>query len=166
VFIELMKPMMAQDDAGTVAHLQGTLLPGTAVFVPPKTRMLGPLHASHRLLSALAALAALLEHLDLTHSSPALPCLDLCCPLFAAPGAAAAKQAMRDTLWVCLETGLRLLHPFMPFVTEELWQRPPGRQGQQQAASTMVADYTVVEAGWSDEQVEADMAYLLLVVNK
>ncbi|KAL4858605.1 Septin and tuftelin-interacting protein 1 [Chlorella vulgaris] len=84
----------------------------------------------------------------------------------AAPGAAAAKQAMRDTLWVCLETGLRLLHPFMLLVTEELWQRPPGRQGQQQAASIMVADYPVVEAGWSDEQVEAGMAYLLLVVNK
>ena len=59
----------------------------------------------------------------------------------AAPGAAAAKQATRDTLWVCLETGLRLLHPFMPFVTEELWQRLPRRPGQQQAASIMIADY-------------------------
>jgi valyl-tRNA synthetase len=40
----------------------------------------------------------------------------------AVPGAADAKLATRITLWVCLETGLRLLHPFMPFVTEELWQ--------------------------------------------
>ena len=40
----------------------------------------------------------------------------------AAAGSAAAKLATRNTLWVCLETGLRLLHPFMPFVTEELWQ--------------------------------------------
>lgn len=38
------------------------------------------------------------------------------------PGATAAKLATRNTLWVCLEAGLRLLHPFMPFVTEELWQ--------------------------------------------
>ena len=37
-------------------------------------------------------------------------------------GAAEAKLATRNTLWTCLETGLRLLHPFMPFVTEELWQ--------------------------------------------
>lgn len=50
----------------------------------------------------------------------------------AAPGAAEAKQATRDALWICLETGLRLLHPFMPFVTEELWQRLPRRPGQQQ----------------------------------
>jgi valyl-tRNA synthetase len=41
----------------------------------------------------------------------------------------ATKQAARNALWVSLEAGLRLLHPFMPFVTEELWQRlplPPG----------------------------------------
>jgi valyl-tRNA synthetase len=37
----------------------------------------------------------------------------------------ATKQAARNALWVSLEAGLRLLHPFMPFVTEELWQRLP-----------------------------------------
>ena len=30
-----------------------------------------------------------------------------------------------DVLLVCVETGLRLLSPFMPFLTEELWQRLP-----------------------------------------
>jgi valyl-tRNA synthetase len=38
-----------------------------------------------------------------------------------------AKWAAQATLWVTLESGLRLLHPMMPFVTEELWQRLPGR---------------------------------------
>ena len=37
------------------------------------------------------------------------------------------KAAARDTLYVCLDTMFRLLHPFMPFVTEELWQRLPRR---------------------------------------
>ncbi|CAA6663652.1 unnamed protein product [Spirodela intermedia] len=36
-----------------------------------------------------------------------------------------SRASSRDTLWVCLDNGLRLLHPFMPFVTEELWQRLP-----------------------------------------
>ncbi|KAL3156713.1 hypothetical protein ABBQ38_000987 [Trebouxia sp. C0009 RCD-2024] len=40
-------------------------------------------------------------------------------------GDAPTQQATRETLYTCLDQGLRLLHPFMPFVTEELWQRLP-----------------------------------------
>ena len=84
----------------------------------------------------------------------------------AAPGAAAAKAATRATLWTCLETGLRLLHPFMPFVTEELWQRLPRGEGRAAEGSIMRAPYPAPQAGWADEGVEADMAYLLNVVTK
>lgn len=35
------------------------------------------------------------------------------------------RNAARAVLFVSLETSLRLLHPFMPFLTEELWQRLP-----------------------------------------
>lgn len=84
----------------------------------------------------------------------------------AAPGAAAAKAATRATLWVCLETGLRLLHPFMPFVTEELWQRLPRGEGRAAEGSIMLAPYPAPQEGWADEGVEADMAYLLNVVTK
>jgi valyl-tRNA synthetase len=37
------------------------------------------------------------------------------------------KKSAQHTLYTCLDFGLRLLHPFMPFVTEELWQRLPRR---------------------------------------
>ena len=33
----------------------------------------------------------------------------------------------RNVLYTCLDTGLRLLHPMMPYVTEELYQRLPRR---------------------------------------
>lgn len=37
------------------------------------------------------------------------------------------KRSAQDTLYNCLEGALLLIHPFMPFVTEELWQRLPRR---------------------------------------
>jgi valyl-tRNA synthetase len=57
-------------------------------------------------------------------------------------------------LWVCLDTGLRLLHPFMPFLTEELWQRLPQKPGFVKAKSSiMVTDYpTVIQVSWYPAQ--------------
>lgn len=57
------------------------------------------------------------------------------------------RSAARDALWVCLDTGLRLLHPFMPFITEELWQRLPQAKGKQERKdSIMISEYpSVVE---------------------
>ena len=56
----------------------------------------------------------------------------------------------------------RLLHPFMPFVTEELWQRLPRPAEGAQPASVMVAPYPQPSdagaADWRDEQVRR--AYL------
>lgn len=37
------------------------------------------------------------------------------------------RRSVKDTLYVILEGGLRLLHPIIPFLTEDLWQRLPQR---------------------------------------
>lgn len=70
-------------------------------------------------------------------------------PYFAGndPRFASERSFARDTLWLCLDNGLRLLHPFMPFVTEELWQRLPSPEGDyKRPASIMISEYpTVVE---------------------
>uniref|UniRef100_A0A7N8WPF3 Valine--tRNA ligase n=1 Tax=Mastacembelus armatus TaxID=205130 RepID=A0A7N8WPF3_9TELE len=47
----------------------------------------------------------------------------------------------RQTLYTCLEVGLRLLSPLMPFVTEELYQRLPRRQPQSDPTSICVTPY-------------------------
>ncbi|KAI1327623.1 mitochondrial valyl-tRNA synthetase [Xylariaceae sp. FL0255] len=40
------------------------------------------------------------------------------------------QHSMQQSLYQTLDTALRLLHPFMPYITEELWQRLPSRPGQ------------------------------------
>ena len=52
-----------------------------------------------------------------------------------------------------LETTLRLLHPFMPFITEELWQRLPGRENA--PPSIMVAPYPEEAPHLLDDEAEA-----------
>ena len=52
------------------------------------------------------------------------------------------KRSAQQTLYTCLDYGLRLLHPFMPFVTEELWQRLP-RIPNDITPSIMVSRYPV-----------------------
>ena len=50
-----------------------------------------------------------------------------------------ARRATQRTLADVLDGALRLLHPFMPFVTEELWQKLPRRSDD--PASIMIAAY-------------------------
>lgn len=50
-------------------------------------------------------------------------------------------EVCRQTLYTCLEVGLRLLSPLMPFVTEELYQRLPRRKPQSDPPSICVTPY-------------------------
>ena len=52
------------------------------------------------------------------------------------------RRSAQNTLYTCLDYGLRLLHPFMPFVTEELWQRLP-RRPNDPTPSIMVSSFPV-----------------------
>jgi valyl-tRNA synthetase len=60
-----------------------------------------------------------------------------------------ARQATQHTLVTVLEETLRLLHPLMPFITEDLWQRLP-HQGE----SIMIAPYPKAAAPRRDDEVD------------
>lgn len=63
-------------------------------------------------------------------------------PMTDESASSATKKSAQQTLYTCLDYGLRLLHPFMPFVTEELWQRLP-RIPNDCTPSIMVSRYPV-----------------------
>ncbi|TFH22203.1 MAG: valine--tRNA ligase [Myxococcales bacterium] len=67
-----------------------------------------------------------------------------------------------STLTAVLEATLRLLHPIMPFVTEELWQGLPtdGRAD----GFIMHADYPGPEPAWRDDEADAEIGTLIDVV--
>jgi valyl-tRNA synthetase len=75
------------------------------------------------------------------------------------PGSPAERLAAQHTLVTVLETTLRLLHPFMPFITEEIWQRLPGT-----GESIMIASYPRVLRGQVDATAERDMAAVMAAV--
>lgn len=62
-------------------------------------------------------------------------------PVFAS-GSESEKAAARRSLYTTLEYGLKLLSPFMPFVTEELYQRLPRQDTS--CPSICVASYPTV----------------------
>jgi valyl-tRNA synthetase len=74
-------------------------------------------------------------------------------------GADASKTTAMAVAVHVLETTLRLLHPIMPFVTEELWQRLP-HEGE----TIMYAPWPLPDETIEDQKLMEEMAHLLEVV--
>lgn len=70
-----------------------------------------------------------------------------------------AKKTTRSILAYVLDQTLRLLHPFMPFITEEIWQHLP-HQGE----SITIASWPVVRQELSDEKAANEMKLLVDVI--
>ena len=67
-----------------------------------------------------------------------------------------AKDSVRATLYLVLETTLRLLHPIMPFVTDEIWRQLPGK-----TESISLAPYPVYDEVLVDAEAEAAVGLLI-----
>ena len=66
------------------------------------------------------------------------------------------KKAAQYTLTYVLENILKLLHPFMPFITEEIWQNVPGFKD-----SVIIADWPVSDEKLIDVEIERSMELIM-----
>ncbi|WP_066311562.1 valine--tRNA ligase [Bacillus sp. FJAT-29814] len=71
----------------------------------------------------------------------------------------AAKKTTRSILAYVLDNTMRLLHPFMPFITEEIWQNLP-HAGE----SITTAAWPVVKPEFTDEEAAQEMKLLVEMI--
>jgi len=78
------------------------------------------------------------------------------------PQRAAYRHIVQGVLATTLETTMRLLHPFAPFVTEEIWQKLP--KPQQLPESLMITVFPRADETWRDPAAEGEIKILQDVV--
>jgi len=86
--------------------------------------------------------------------------LELSKPVLQSDDASAALQrGTRQTLISVLESLLRLMHPFMPFITEEIWQQVAPRAGVE-ADTIMLRPYPAAGDGAGQDTAVADIEWV------
>ena len=77
--------------------------------------------------------------------------------------AASEQLGARRTLITVLEKSLRLLHPFMPFLTEEIWQ-PVSPLADESGESIMLAPWPARQPDRMDAESEAEVEWLKQII--
>ena len=88
--------------------------------------------------------------------------LELSKPVLTGPEGA-AKNETRATVTFVFDEILKLLHPFMPFITEELW-RVTGEAGPKRETMLVLADWPKL-SGLADPKAESELGWLVDLVS-
>jgi valyl-tRNA synthetase len=87
--------------------------------------------------------------------------IELSKSLVSSPEDTEETRAARSRIAYVLETSLRLLHPLMPYLTEEIWQRLP-HGGE----SLMIASWPTTDEARDDEEAREQMQTLIALITK
>ncbi len=72
------------------------------------------------------------------------------------------KRKAQNLLIYLLSGILKLLHPVVPFITEEIWQKLPAKETE----SIMIASWPYKEERWLDEEAEKTISFLQDVIRE
>ncbi|HWK96157.1 MAG TPA: valine--tRNA ligase [Pseudolabrys sp.] len=84
--------------------------------------------------------------------------VELSKPLLTGPDGAAKDETRAMAAWA-LDEIIKMLHPFMPFITEELW-RVTAEQGPQRNTLLALAPWSTLE-GLADDKAEAEIGWVI-----
>ncbi|MDX1498101.1 MAG: valine--tRNA ligase, partial [Salinisphaeraceae bacterium] len=85
--------------------------------------------------------------------------LELCKPALTGDASEALQRGTRRTLLRVLETLLRLLHPLMPFITEEIWQQIAPLAGVE-GDTIMLRPYPEADKSKMDPEAETEISWI------
>jgi valyl-tRNA synthetase len=88
--------------------------------------------------------------------------LELTKPYLYQEGDPKRRNLTQQTLVDVLDAILKLLHPLMPFITEEIWQQLPGRKENE---SIMVAEFPKPYERYDEEAVANEMGFTIEITN-
>jgi valyl-tRNA synthetase len=88
--------------------------------------------------------------------------VELSKPLLTGPDGAAKTETRAMAAWA-LDEILKLLHPFMPFITEELW-KVTAEQGPKRDAMLALSEWPNLE-GLADDKAEAEIGWVIDLIS-
>lgn len=91
--------------------------------------------------------------------------LELAKPVFQGADAAAKAETQAMTAWI-LDQTLKLMHPVMPFITEELWDKLAGEGAPRDEATLIGAAWPVLPDSFIDAAADAETGWLVNLVTE
>lgn len=71
-----------------------------------------------------------------------------------------SKKTAQYVLWTMLDSGLKLLHPFMPYITEEIWQKI-----KYEGDTIMLSKFPVVDENMIDSETVKSFEYIKGIIS-
>ncbi|MCY4395134.1 MAG: valine--tRNA ligase [Rhodospirillaceae bacterium] len=91
--------------------------------------------------------------------------LEFAKPLMQSDDSAVLAETRATALWT-LHKALAMMHPFMPFLTEELWEQTGPGSKQEDGGLLIAADWPAIDGGLIDGAADAELGWLVEIISR